>query len=172
MQKTVTYVPIGKHYPDGAVERVIRDTDEDGLVYFYPFGGGFTYKVPSSEFFERFRHYDPVLDAIRWHAVRVTGDWVEATESGPDSYAAYSTLEPWNGWAVPYFPLDEAIKIAAMAPELEYDKDNDLFILTSEDEDEPERFTATTITCDGKDITVYGIGAGSWCWELVEDDND
>lgn len=91
-------------------------------------------------------------------------------DEGP-SYQAYSCGELWNRWQCPYFSFEEAMKIT-MSPwlnGLRYDAEKDLFIF-----DDPEyaddttykadNFEAQTITVDGQQIKVYGIGVYAWCW--------
>lgn len=91
-------------------------------------------------------------------------------DEGP-SYQVYSRGEHWNGWQCPYFSFEEATKLTEhpYLIGLKYDAEKDQFIY-----DDPEYaddttyeadiYEAETITVDGKQIKVYGIGAYAWCW--------
>ena len=87
------------------------------------------------------------------------------------TYDGFTRGEKWNGFAVPYFPLAEARRIAsdfaAQPPSLdgqalgEYDADRDVVRLrdpSSEDWDETPR-----VEVDGRPL--YPVGARLWTWE-------
>jgi hypothetical protein len=92
-------------------------------------------------------------------AQKVTGDWTQ------DVYNCFTAQEHWNGWAMPYFQKDEALRIAKEMGDVVYDELTDTFVWTcSEDKDVYE---PCTIAVDGKFIKAYPIGTGFWCWDLV-----
>lgn len=91
-------------------------------------------------------------------------------------YIGYTNGDLWNGWATPYFTLEEAQKLQAEFNQgdglrMFYDCQTDKFILQYEDEDEPYVWEGEDIqTVDGK-LHLYGIGAYSHIWdELGSDD--
>lgn len=88
---------------------------------------------------------------------------------GSTEYKGFSQGQFWNGWAMPLFTFEVAQELAkdqnAVTTEekLVYDEATDSFIYQTDyyPEEEWERFEVTMI--DGKKL--YGIGAGSWCWD-------
>lgn len=93
----------------------------------------------------------------------------------PGTYEGFTRGETWNGFAVPYFPLAEARRIAddyASQPagidgqtEAEYDADRDLIRLYDPSCDEWEEIEAVEV--EGQ--TLYPLGAQSWTWEDVQE---
>lgn len=87
------------------------------------------------------------------------------------TYNGFTRGERWNGWAVPYFPLDEARRIAddyASEPPgvdgqnlAEYDADRDLVRLYDPSNKEWDEYGSETL--EGREL--YGIGACYWTWE-------
>ena len=72
----------------------------------------------------------------------------------------------WNGWACPYFTLENAMRIATLADGfgITYDPQNDKFIGESEYYDR-EEWESKII--DG--VKYYPIGSHSWCWYQMEE---
>ena len=90
------------------------------------------------------------------------------------TYDGFTRGDTWNGFAVPYFPLAEARRIAADfaaqppnpdgQPIGEYDADRDVVRLrdpSSDDWDETSR-----VEIDGR--SLYPVGAHLWTWEETE----
>ena len=97
-------------------------------------------------------------------------------DGGP-IYIGYTNGDRWNGWATPYFPLEEAQKIQAEFSQgdglrMFYDCQADKFILQYEDDDnEPYIWEGEDIqTVDGIKH-LYGIGAYSHIWDEVDSDD-
>lgn len=91
-------------------------------------------------------------------------------DDGP-VYIGYTSGARWNGWATPYFTLEEAQKIQAEFSRgdglrMFYDCQADKFILQYEDDDnEPYIWEGEDIqTVDGIKH-LYGIGAYSHIWD-------
>lgn len=86
----------------------------------------------------------------------------------------YTSGARWNGWATPYFTLEEAQKIQAEFNQgdglrMFYDCQADKFILQYEDDDEPYIWEGEDIqTVDGIKH-LYGIGAYSHIWDEVDE---
>lgn len=131
-------------------------------VEFCPQGGGFPYKVSKAEFLARFKPCDPPT----FGPIQVTGDWL------PDGMVldAFGNGLRWNGWAMPHFTYEEALKLLEPCGNIRYDEAEDAFIATiegyPEGEDE-EVFKSVTLDVDGQPVKTYPIGARSWCWEFV-----
>lgn len=94
-------------------------------------------------------------------------------DGGP-VYIGYTDGYLWNGWATPYFPLEEAQKIQAEFSQgdglrMFYDCQADKFILQYEDDDdEPYIWEGEDIqTVDGIKH-LYGIGAYSHIWDELD----
>ena len=96
-------------------------------------------------------------------------------DGGP-IYVGYTNGDRWNGWATPYFTLEEAQKLQAEFNQgdglrMFYDCQADKFILQYEDDDEPYVWEGEDIqTVDGK-LHLYGIGAYSHIWDEVDGDD-
>lgn len=95
-------------------------------------------------------------------------------DGGP-AYIGYTNGDRWNGWATPYFTLEEAQKIQAEFSQgvdypMLYDVNKDEFRIQYDD-DEPYIWKGEDIqTVDGK-LHLYGIGAYSHIWDEVDDDD-
>ena len=92
----------------------------------------------------------------------------------PKAYIGYTSGKRWNGWATPYFELEEAKRVAEGNNEMaeypiEYDEVYDQFYILDKE-------TAELETWKGEDIRtaegikhLYGIGAYSWIWDEATD---
>lgn len=95
----------------------------------------------------------------------------------PGIYEGFTRGETWNGFAVPYFPLAEARRIAddyAAQPadldgqtEAEYDADRDLVRLYDPSSGEWGEYGPVTLETgtDGGSCVLYPIGSRFWTWE-------
>jgi hypothetical protein len=94
-------------------------------------------------------------------------DWLNAD-------GIHDPKQTWNGWAVPFFTLEEVAKIAQIVdqkcnPMEQWEsvaiRDGKVFTefhgFEPEDDDTEE---VATIEHDG--VTYYGVGAMAWCWEV------
>jgi hypothetical protein len=76
-------------------------------------------------------------------------------------FEGYTLDDDWNGWACPYFGLDEAKRILSIYNEnggsAKYDELNDEFIFI----DDEEVFPAVEI----EDSKLYAVGNSVWIWE-------
>lgn len=128
-------------------------------VIFFSQGGGFQQRMPLKSFQ---RTFEPA-QLPGFKQVRVSGDWM------PDdtSLEAYSTGQRWNGWAMPYFTLENGKRVMEFIPDLRYVEQEDAFFwhLEGTDSEDDERYGPTTITVDGVQVKTYALGAGSWCWD-------
>lgn len=89
----------------------------------------------------------------------VQGDWLAGTAT------AYVAQTRWKGqWAIPYFTLEMGLDLAARLPYLHFDAARDAFV--AHWDGHTEVFAASTLVVQGRTLTVYGIGARAWCWEL------
>jgi hypothetical protein len=85
--------------------------------------------------------------------------------------------ENWNGWAVPYFPEDEADRVMAWvnsgvfndSPEeaMRIARKGDAYEITeTADPEGPYDIPPVTLTLDdGTQVTTWSIGGQSWTWE-------
>lgn len=87
-----------------------------------------------------------------------------------NAYIGYTSGRTWNGWATPYFTLEEAQRLQAdfnkgIDNPMLYDVNKDAFVLKYEDDDEPYIWEGEDIqTVDGIKH-LYGIGAYSHIWD-------
>jgi hypothetical protein len=72
----------------------------------------------------------------------------------------------WNGWGMPRFDKETALKIVSLMPDLSYNEATGIITLQFVGED-PEYYRPHAITCDGEEIEVYEIGGG-WTWDSVK----
>ena len=88
-------------------------------------------------------------------------------------YIGYTNGDLWNGWATPYFTLEEAQKIQTEFSQgtdfpMLYDVAKDEFRIKYDD-DEPYIWKGEDIqTVDGE-LHLYGIGAYSHIWDELTD---
>jgi hypothetical protein len=87
----------------------------------------------------------------------ITGEWLG------DEHPGYPALvvDHWNGWAVPLFTREVTERIVRENSEvLRWDGDD--VVCSTEDLDEPERYTADA-------AGLYPVGGGSWTWDELGD---
>lgn len=91
-------------------------------------------------------------------------------------HIGYTTGTRWNGWATPYFEVDEALAIMqefnADNPDepMLYAEANDTFMHKIAD-DEIELWRGRNYETAEGIKHLYGIGAYSWVWELTTQDD-
>ena len=97
-----------------------------------------------------------------YELIEVSGDWMPLSVD----LKAWSTGKRWNGWAMPYFELPEALEALKWTNGwLRWYPERDCF--EHEDEHDPESlvtYPGQFIEVDGRTIKVYQIGDG-WCWD-------
>lgn len=90
-------------------------------------------------------------------------------------YIGYTNGDYWNGWATPYFPFKEALRICyAWNNEynpMVYDKERDEFRLHYEGDDEPYIWKGEDIQTEDGIQHLYGIGAYSHIWDDFGDED-
>ena len=91
-------------------------------------------------------------------------------------YMGYTSGARWNGWATPYFTLEEAQKLQAefnqdVESPMLYDVSRDAFILKYEDDDEPYIWEGEDIATEDGIKHLYGIGAYSHIWDDLGDED-
>lgn len=103
------------------------------------------------------------LEVITYRKTTVSGEWIK----GGVEVAAYVASRRWNGWAKPYFTLEQGRDLLAVMPELSYDSSTDRFVAVLDANDPSEsryEYGLEVIEVDGQSLKVYPIGAGDWCW--------
>jgi hypothetical protein len=88
----------------------------------------------------------------------------------------YTSGARWNGWATPYFTLEEAQKLQAEWNKggdstMLYDANKDEFVCKYEDSDEPYIWEGEDIKTEDGIKHLYGIGAYSHIWDELGDDD-
>ena len=91
-------------------------------------------------------------------------------------YMGYTSGARWNGWATPYFTLEEAQKLQAewnIGEDLSilYDVTKDAFVCKYEDDDEPYVWEGEDIQTEDGIKHLYGIGAYSHIWDDLGDED-
>lgn len=150
---------------------VVDKVDPDGTIHAFPRGGGFGLLINPRkvEEYDFIRVPEGNLRNPGWSLIRVYAEWVDK------KYWVWSTGENWNGWAVPYFELKEALKYARHSQTIKgasptvYDEARDAFVTQLEGEDEPQVEGPTTIQVPERgEIKVYPLGGG-WTWSFVNE---
>jgi hypothetical protein len=153
------------------------DRMEAGTLHAFPLSGGFEYAFDpiSVERYDFVKVPAKLLNNPNWKATDFYAEWFDK------KYRGWSSGQRWNGWAMPFFEFDEAMRYAKDSQEggdgpgsTRYDPARDAFVTQRDDPDETEVDEATVILVKGRGaLKVYGIGAGSWTWsEAREDDED
>lgn len=132
----------------------------DGKVVFFPQGGGPQRVMPQQEFERYFKVAPPPV----YKPITVSADFLEDGRQ----LAAYGNGRRWNGWAMPMFDRAVGLELCRACPNIRYDLARDAFVADMGEGEEPEVYTATTVTVSGQELKVYPIGAGSWIWDEVE----
>ena len=92
----------------------------------------------------------------------------------PQAYIGYTSGKLWNGWATPYFELEEAERVAkdfnkcAEYP-MQYDNIYDQFYILDMETKELEKWQGIDISTAEGIKHLYGIGAYSWVWDEAND---
>jgi hypothetical protein len=151
------------------------DRAEAGTVYAYPLGGGFQYAFDpiAVEKYDFVKVPAKFLNNPNWKSVDFYAEWFDK------KYRGWTTGQRWNGWAMPYFEFDEAMKYANDSLQgggpgtgaTTYDPARDAFVTQRDDIEDTEVDEATVILVKGRGaIKVYPIGAGSWTWSEASED--
>jgi hypothetical protein len=156
------YVKRGGRVPQDVVEVTGRASGE---VTFFPSGGGFQYHMPGDAFDAMHREVTPDEYAAPT-AYRATYD-IDGVFGG---LPGYSFGRRWNGWACPYFPKESCDRIvAAIGKRACYDAATSSYLIPyddgGDDSTEFDTYAAQQITVDGRVVTVWAIGNGSWTWD-------
>lgn len=148
----------GGEYPADAM--VVDGVAASGELLVHQIGGCLQLIVSDEEIhqFSRVSEYE---------SVSMFRKAVFQLEDFDEQFSGWSDGRLWNGWAMPYFEIEEATRvIAAISPDGgKYDSTSDAFITPAWD-DEVELWAGVLITLpDGEKVKVYPIGAGSWIWD-------
>ena len=139
------------------IHKVTTDT-----IQFSPAGGGFVQEVKRD--IARLEYVD-----------KFPRNWVAGFFQIEDDtiYRGFHDPEArWNGWAMPYFTRKTANAIVAEIPAFEDGKpygyfEGDICFIWDYGLEDYESYKPTSL--EGVDELVYGIGAGSWVWDSVEE---
>jgi hypothetical protein len=141
---------------------VVEEVRPNGSIVAYRLGGGFNrvFSLEKIGFYDFVKVPDRLLENPTWYTGKFYAEWIDKT------YRGWTTGAKWNGWAVPYFEFDEALRYANDSGNTRYDQEKDAFVTIIEgQEDDPEIDAGTIISVpDRGDVVVYPIGAGSWTW--------
>ena len=92
---------------------------------------------------------------------------------GGQVYVGYTSGRLWNGWATPYFPLEEALKICAEWNDednpMTYDEERDEFRIHYDGDEIPYVWEGEDFLTDDGRFHLYGIGAYSHIWDELDD---
>lgn len=160
------------------------------LISLAPAGGGFSFSLSQEDFDRDFREAT-AAELAEYEAAKYS---LVAIDDGPH-YACLMSDQRWNGWAIPYFPHDSAIKILQELLEtdikhgghvIQIEREGQrlsfvdagstlasgdrIFLWCPENSQDPENDADADIIepaiVAGEE--TWGIGAGSWVWSEVE----
>ena len=129
-------------------------------VEFFAEGGGFLRRMPRAEFDVQFT----VAAQPQFAQVAVAGAWMDDGIALP----AYSDGVRWNGWLVPYFTREVAMRLIPLVDSLRYDETRDVFVALDPNEGDEIAYGAEEIRVGKDDVVTYSIGAGEWCWQEAD----
>jgi len=145
-----------RHKEHGGLYEV--STGDDGLIAIWPQGGGFQRLLSAEDFASQY----VVAQALVMRRGTVTAEFLAEDVVLP----CVSDGGAWNGWGMPCFDKDTALKIVSLMPDLSYNEATGIITLQFVGE-EPEDYRPQTITCEGESVEVYEIGGG-WTWDSVK----
>lgn len=153
----------------------VDSVDGDGTVRAYLLGGGFEYEIDpvKVEKYDFVKVPAKLLNNASWKSEEFFAEWFEK------KYRGWSSGQRWNGWAMPYFEFDEAMKYSQDSEKLGagfdavtlYDPARDAFVTRKEDGDEVDEATVILVKGRGA-LKVYPIGTGSWTWSIAPEEDD
>lgn len=162
LSKDQFFVPEKKgKYPGDAVQIIGLEGND---VKFFNQGGGWQQSLPKEKFLKIFREVteDEKANPKPYESTFGIDDYFEPALEG------YTLGDKWNGWAMPLFGKESAMRIAEQFGDMTYDEERDVFILNTQEyyPDEPnEEFAGQDIMVNGETVRVYPIGAGFWTWD-------
>lgn len=184
--KNNTYALIDN--PNTLVKAVV--TKDSDTVSFWAIDGGHQFTVPKEVFEKDFR-LSTDLEIHHHYKPKQEKQYVALDDS--KGYLAYVPNATWNGWAMPSFPADQALKLlhdmkllndcdyrfqikrgdeVISVDDVSYLKPSDIILMIDPNYDEE----CDSITEVKPGIThgenTWSIGAGSWVWSVVELDED
>jgi hypothetical protein len=145
-----------RHKEHGGLFEV--STEDDGRIAIWPQGGGFQRLLSAEDFTSQYVVAPPLV----MRRGTVTAEFLAEDVVLP----CFSDGSAWNGWGMPRFDKETALRIVSLMPDLSYNEATGIITLQFVGE-EPEDYRPQTTTCEGKQIEVYEIGGG-WTWDSVK----
>ena len=133
-------------------------TEDDGRIAIWPQGDGFQRLLCAEDVAIQY----VVAPALVMRRGTVTAEFLAEDVVLP----CFSDGSAWNGWGMPRFDKETALKIVSLMPDLSYNEATGIITLQFVGED-PEDYRPHTITCEGEAVEVYEIGGG-WTWDSVK----
>lgn len=92
-------------------------------------------------------------------------------------FTGYHNGGTWNGWMMPSFEYEEAVKILELYKDDEcmdakYDAENDAFTFHIEGEDEADVYQGFEAVVNGETKKLYDIGSGYWTWDFAQEEEE
>lgn len=169
---TEIYIPKENTYPTGAVMIArVGVEQEEGYVKFAPMGGGPVWRMPESDFQEKFRKVsESEINNVQYRASKFNIDGAY-----DEPIPGYTTGRLWNGFAMPVFEEESALMLAEQGPDMTFDKERDTFVVDmGEEVDEEcryEEYKGFDIIFEGQVKHVYAIGDG-WVWDEIRPEDE
>lgn len=93
------------------------------------------------------------------------------------NFTGYSNeKDNWNGWACPYFELEDALEVLETMEGVRFHHHRKLsdggHVLCWLDDDEEMHILESEVieTSSGEEVEVFGVGVCQWCWQGVNCD--
>lgn len=145
-----------RHKEHGGLYEV--SAEDNGQIAIWPQGGGFQRILSAEDFTSQY----VVAPAPVMRRGTVTAEFLDDDVVLP----CFSDGSAWNGWGMPLFGKETALRIVSLMPDLSYSEATGIITLQFVEE-EAEDYSPRTITCEGEAIDVYEIGGG-WTWDSVK----
>jgi hypothetical protein len=148
------------------VALVVNEVDGDGTIRASALGGGLVYEFGPLDLYKFVKVPKKLLNDPQWRSAEFyLGD--EPDDWG-GVYRGWTTGQRWNGWAMPHFEFEEAMRFANASPgeaKTTYDREKDAFVTVMDGEEEPYVDEGDIIIVRGRGpLVVYPVGAGNWTW--------
>lgn len=145
---------------EGTVVEAVKA--EGGRVTFWVRGSSYRMTVSSCAFGASFSMHSPEQTLS---AGSFRGSWLPSAVR----LKGYSSQLVWNGWACPHFTREEGLRLVGMmGGQLRFDAAADSFIDVPGAFGGQAQYDGRDWEIDGRQVHLYGIGSGAWCWRRLD----
>lgn len=129
---------------------------EEGMMKFYPAGGGFQQSMPLKEFYSIAEEIDSIPVVLEEASFSV--------DDSPSFKGIHNPNSNWNGWAIPYFSLEVFKEVLVMVNKneewLSFKEENGKYLMLDNYYQEDGWFEIASVIYNDE---VY-VAPDGWCW--------